>query len=75
MAAARGEAYKPPECYECKGLSRSVCRNCHANFCPEHAGSNGLCKDCNRSANMGLYIFAGMVGFLMLVFLFNWLFG
>src|SRR4051812_7421929 len=47
------EEYQPPACYECKGLSRGVCRNCQANYCQEHAGVNGLCKDCARSANLG----------------------
>ena len=69
------EEYKPPACYECKGLARGVCRNCQANFCPEHAGANGLCKDCARSANMGLYAFAGLSAFVLLILLLNWLFG
>jgi hypothetical protein len=69
------EEYQPPACYECKGLSRRVCRNCQANYCPEHAGPRGLCKACGRSANMGLYVFTGMVALILLMFLCNWLFG
>ncbi len=69
------EEYKPPACYECKGLARAVCRNCQVHYCSEHAGRNGLCQDCARSANMGIYVFAGMVALIVLMFLFNWLFG
>jgi hypothetical protein len=68
------DEYKPPECYECKGLARGICRNCQASYCPEHAGANGLCKHCARSANMGLYIFAGMAVVMLLMFLFNWIY-
>ena len=69
------EASVPPACYQCKGLARAVCRNCHANYCSEHAGRKGLCKDCGQSANMGLYIFLAVVGVMVLMILFNWLFG
>ena len=69
------EEYKPPACYECKGLARAVCRNCRLNYCPEHAGSNGLCRECNRSANLGLYVIAAIIGLVALLFLCNWLFG
>jgi hypothetical protein len=69
------DEYQPPACYECKGLSRRRCRNCQANYCPDHAGFNGLCQACARSANVGLYIFAAMMGIVLLIFLFNWLFG
>ena len=68
------EEYQPPACYECQGLSRTVCRNCQANYCREHAGPNGLCKDCGYSANLGLYIVAGMISLILLLLLCNWLF-
>ncbi len=69
------EEFKPPECYECKGLPRGTCRNCQSPYCPDHAGPNGLCKDCGRSANLGLYVVGGMAALLVLMFLFSWLFG
>src|ERR1022692_4603056 len=64
------EEYLPPACYECKGLTRAVCRNCQANYCPEHAGPNGLCKACSHSANLGLYVVVGMAFLICSVFLF-----
>lgn len=69
------EEYRPPACYECKGLSRAVCRNCRANYCADHAGRNGLCKACGHSANMGLYIIAAMAALIVAMILFSWLFG
>jgi hypothetical protein len=69
------EEYKPPECYECGGLSRGVCRNCQIRYCPEHAGFNGLCKGCARSANLGLYMVGGIGAMFLLLYLFLWLFG
>ena len=71
----QAEEFKPPECYECKGLPRGVCRNCRASYCPDHAGTNGLCKACNRSANLGIYVFAGVTVFLVLIWLLSWLMG
>jgi len=69
------EAYVPPACYECKGLARSVCRHCRVTYCSEHAGRNGLCKECGRSANLGIYIFLAVIGLIAFMCLFNWLFG
>jgi hypothetical protein len=69
------EEYQPPACYECKGLSRGFCRNCRARYCREHAGPNGLCRECGRSANLGLYVIAAVAGLLLLAWLFIWLFG
>jgi hypothetical protein len=69
------EEYVPPACYQCKGLARAVCRNCRANYCADHAGRNGLCRECGRSANFGIYVFAGMIGLIVLMLLFNWIFG
>jgi hypothetical protein len=68
------EEFQPPACYECKGLTRAVCRNCHSNYCKEHAGPNGLCQACGRSANLGLYVVLGMIALLLLMFACNWLF-
>jgi hypothetical protein len=69
------ETYTPPACYVCKGLTRAVCRSCLCNYCREHAGPNGLCKECGRSANLGLYVFAGMAVVLASIFVAQWLFG
>lgn len=66
------EAFTPPSCYECKGLARMVCRNCRAYYCSEH-GTKGLCQTCARSANLGLYVVAGMLGVFGLVFACNWI--
>lgn len=69
------ETYTPPACYECKGLARAVCRNCHEHYCRDHAGPSGLCKACGQSANLGLYVIAG-VGVIVLIFwLCHWWFG
>jgi hypothetical protein len=73
--AQEAEEYQPPACYECKGLTRAVCRNCQGSYCPEHAGPNGLCKACGRSANLGLYVVAGMAALVLLIFLCSWHFG
>ena len=70
----QAEEYKPPACYACQGLTRAVCRNCQGSFCREHAGPNGLCKDCGRSANLGLYVFAGIVSVIAFFYLCHWLF-
>jgi hypothetical protein len=69
------EAYQPPACYECKGLSRGICRNCQARYCQEHAGVNGLCRACGSSANLGLYVIALTAVLLLLSLLFTWRFG
>lgn len=51
------EAYTPPACYVCQGLSRRVCRNCHSHYCREHAGPSDLCAACAQSARLGLWVF------------------
>ncbi len=71
----RAEDYKPPACYVCEGLSRARCRNCDSYYCTEHAGPSGLCKECGRSANLGLYIIAAMLSLMALFFLYHKLFG
>src|SRR5688572_20657133 len=69
----QAEEYTPPACYECQGLARGKCRNCLSSYCSEHAGSNGLCQACGRSANLGLYIIAGTFAAIVLLLLINWL--
>lgn len=68
------EEFKPAACYECKGLARGVCRNCQSHFCPEHAGANGLCKGCEKSANLGIYVFAGLAVIVLILLAWRWLF-
>ena len=70
----QAEEYIPPACYQCKGLARLMCRNCSAAYCGEHAGSHGLCQECSRSANLGLYVFAGMLIMLVIFFISTGLF-
>jgi hypothetical protein len=57
----QAEDYEPPACYECKGLSRLVCRNCGSIYCPDHAGPNGLCAACNRSSYFGMFALLAIV--------------
>jgi len=54
------EEYHPPACYQCKSLARQVCRGCDNHFCREHAGSNGLCACCARSATFALWVLAAL---------------
>jgi hypothetical protein len=68
----QAEEYVPPACYECKSLTRAVCRNCQSHYCAEHAGPTGLCAACGRSANLGLYVLAGIFVLFMLTFAFQW---
>ncbi len=70
----QADEFKPTECYECKGLARGVCRNCQGNYCQEHAGVNGLCKQCERSANLGIFVVAGIFGLMLLLMICRWLF-
>jgi hypothetical protein len=69
------EVYVPPACYVCQGLTRATCRNCDNKYCREHAGPNGLCKQCGQSAQLGLYVFATMAGLVLLFLLYHWWFG
>ena len=71
----QAEEYVPPACYECKGLTRAVCRNCQSRYCRDHAGPNGLCQACGRSSWIGPVILGGMAMLMLLVFLWSWLFG
>jgi hypothetical protein len=66
----QAEDYEPPACYECKGLARRVCRHCGSVYCPDHAGSGGLCAACSRSSYFGLVALVAIIvlmGGLMLV--------
>jgi hypothetical protein len=65
--------YAPPACYKCQGLTRMQCRNCKERFCRDHAGPGGLCQECGRSANLGIYVAATMAVFVAIVLLWNWL--
>jgi len=71
----QAEEYVPPACHQCKGLARSKCRNCELHYCQDHAGPSSLCKECGRSANLGLWICAGMFSLMAVAMLCNWLFG
>jgi hypothetical protein len=53
------EGYTPPACYACGGIAHRVCHHCQQVYCPEHAGKNGMCAECNRSSLLGLVIFIG----------------
>ncbi len=68
------EGYTPPACYQCQGIARRVCSNCHELYCPDHAGKNGLCAQCSQSSLLGVAVLVGVVvilGALMLVGLFQ----
>lgn len=71
----QADEYVPPACYSCQGLARGLCRNCDARYCAEHAGPNGLCLACGKSANLGLYVLLIMGGLLALLILGNWFYG
>ncbi|MBI2806550.1 MAG: hypothetical protein HYX68_16335 [Planctomycetes bacterium] len=66
------EEFQPTSCYQCQALARAVCRNCLSNFCPEHTGPNGLCKACGQSANLGLWVMAGVASLLVIWLLLQW---
>jgi hypothetical protein len=34
-----------------------------------------LCKECGHSANLGIYVFVGVIVLVVLMLAFNWLFG
>lgn len=55
------EDFDPPGCYACQGLTRQVCRNCGERYCKEHGGYAGMCRECSRSARMGLYVFLAAI--------------
>ena len=71
----KAEEYAPPACYQCQGLARGLCHNCQSHFCAEHAGPNGLCRDCANSANLGIYVFVGLFLMAIVLFLCHLLFG
>jgi hypothetical protein len=61
------EDFEPPACYVCKGLARLTCFNCQRLYCAEHAGRNGLCRNCASSSWLGLIIFFGVIAALGLL--------
>jgi hypothetical protein len=68
------EDYTPPACQECGGLARYACRNCANRYCPEHAGKNGLCGQCQgslRGGNIFLIILLFVIGGLTVFGLFQ----
>ena len=69
------EEFVPPACYSCQGLARSVCRNCESRYCAEHAGPNGLCNACGKSAMLGVYVMLIVGVVVVAVLVLNWLFG
>ena len=71
----QAEEYLPPACYECKGLTRAVCRNCQSSYCRDHAGPNGMCQACGRASWIGPVILGGMAIFMLLMLVWSWLFG
>ena len=69
------EGYTPPACYACGGLCRSVCRNCEGRYCRDHAGPNGLCRECGRAAWLGPIILAVLLPLMAGFMLWGWLVG
>jgi hypothetical protein len=64
----------PPECYQCQGLARKVCQNCHNLYCLEHAGQEGWCAKCSQAARIGYWIIIAIgawVSVVMAIWLFN----
>lgn len=55
------EDFEPPACYACRGLARTVCRNCQGLYCAEHAGKGGLCAACDRSSWWGMWLLGGLL--------------
>lgn len=51
------DEYHPPACYYCQGLTRSTCRNCGRFYCADHAGRDGLCRECYRTSTVVLLVF------------------
>jgi hypothetical protein len=54
----------PPECYQCQGLARRVCQNCHNLYCAEH-GTAQWCDQCARAARVGTWLTVGIVAVLV----------
>jgi hypothetical protein len=59
------EAFEPPACYACKGLSRRVCRNCQSHYCREHSGPSDLCAECGQSARLGFWVLVVALGTML----------
>ena len=67
------EDFHPPACYACGGLTRNTCSNCTRPFCPDHAGSGHLCRECYRSGSMGFLAMGLLVLVLVLLAVWGWL--
>lgn len=68
----QAEEFTIPACYHCKGLARQRCHHCQSYYCPEHAGSGGLCASCHRSSNLGLAMLLGSLLLIGLLLLFGY---
>ena len=66
------EAYKPPACYECKGLCRNRCRKCGQPYCADHAGKQGRCLDCGKTDWIGLLALGMIVSVILLLTLWSY---
>ena len=73
------DEYVPPACHQCGGLTRNQCTTCGRQYCANHAGAQGRCSECQTSSNAGMLIGLGVIGLLVVIFLFsmvwNWLVG
>lgn len=55
------DEYVPPACHLCQGLARRTCVYCQKLYCADHAGRDGGCSECNRSAWMANLVIAIIV--------------
>lgn len=70
----QAEDYEPPACQVCRGLARNTCRNCEQVYCAEHAGPNGLCRECGRSSLLSLFVLIGCLAVMILMGMWGFLF-
>lgn len=52
-----------PMCYQCDCLAKYHCRNCQASCCADHRCGE-LCRHCEQSSRLGLFVFLAVSGFL-----------
>lgn len=62
---------EPPSCLVCRRLARHICSNCHQLFCERHRGGGDLCRRCNRSALLGLWILAAVLLLVVVLVILN----
>ncbi len=53
-----------PECYSCGGYAKYHCRHCDVLSCHEHLANSGMCRSCDSSSMIGVYIFVGALALL-----------